>query len=83
MTVHSLNNIGTIQLLTGRPEGWTRLSRSLALATELGAPVAVVALGRGRVALPDGLTSLAAAEATAGATAARATTARSRTSTPC
>jgi len=36
VTVHSLNNIGTIQLLTGRPEGWTKLSRSLALATELG-----------------------------------------------
>lgn len=31
-----------------------------ALATELGAPVAVVALGRGRVALPDGLTDTAA-----------------------
>jgi pyrimidine operon attenuation protein/uracil phosphoribosyltransferase len=30
-----------------------------ALATELGAPVAVVALGRGRVALPDGLTTTA------------------------
>ncbi|PZF68350.1 phosphoribosyltransferase [Curtobacterium sp. MCPF17_047] len=32
-----------------------------ALATELGAPVAVVALGRGRVSLPDGLTDTAAA----------------------
>ena len=31
-----------------------------ALSTELGAPVAVVALGRGRVALPDGLTDTAA-----------------------
>ncbi|MDN3477934.1 phosphoribosyltransferase domain-containing protein [Curtobacterium sp. APC 4022] len=31
-----------------------------ALATELGAPVAVVALGRGRVSLPDGLTDTAA-----------------------
>nr|WP_252727683.1 phosphoribosyltransferase domain-containing protein [Curtobacterium sp. WW7] len=31
-----------------------------ALATELGAPVVVVALGRGRVALPDGLTTTAA-----------------------
>lgn len=31
-----------------------------ALATELGAPVAVVALGRGRLSLPDGLTDTAA-----------------------
>ncbi|MCY1138063.1 LuxR C-terminal-related transcriptional regulator [Actinoplanes sp. Pm04-4] len=36
VTVHSLNNIGTMQLLTGRPEGWTSLSRSLALATDHG-----------------------------------------------
>ncbi|MBU2668199.1 LuxR C-terminal-related transcriptional regulator [Actinoplanes bogorensis] len=34
--VHSLNNLGTMQLLTGRPEGWDNLSRSLELAEAAG-----------------------------------------------
>jgi pyrimidine operon attenuation protein/uracil phosphoribosyltransferase len=45
-----------------------------ALATELGAPVAVVALGRGRVSLPEGLTDTAA-ELVAAAAAELTTTA--------
>jgi DNA-binding CsgD family transcriptional regulator/tetratricopeptide (TPR) repeat protein len=32
VTVHSLNNMGTAQLLDGRPEGWEWLTRSLTLA---------------------------------------------------
>ncbi len=34
--MHSLNNIGTMQLLHDRPEGWETLSRSLALAEQDG-----------------------------------------------
>jgi len=34
--VHSLNNLGTMRLLSGRPDGVERLARSLALAERLG-----------------------------------------------
>jgi DNA-binding CsgD family transcriptional regulator len=34
--VHSLNNIGTMQLLTGQPQGWASLQRSLHLAEQAG-----------------------------------------------
>jgi DNA-binding CsgD family transcriptional regulator/tetratricopeptide (TPR) repeat protein len=36
VTVHSLNNIGTMQILAGRPEGWDGLRRSLELAERAG-----------------------------------------------
>jgi DNA-binding CsgD family transcriptional regulator/tetratricopeptide (TPR) repeat protein len=36
VVVHSLNNIGTMQLLHDRPEGWETLSRSLAMAEQDG-----------------------------------------------
>jgi hypothetical protein len=36
VTVHSLNNIGTMELLAGRPEGRRKLERSLALAEQAG-----------------------------------------------
>jgi hypothetical protein len=36
VVVHRLNNLGTMQLLSGRPEGAERLARSLALAERLG-----------------------------------------------
>jgi DNA-binding CsgD family transcriptional regulator len=36
VTVHSLNNIGTMQILAGRPEGWEGLRRSLELAERHG-----------------------------------------------
>jgi DNA-binding CsgD family transcriptional regulator/tetratricopeptide (TPR) repeat protein len=36
VTVHSLNNIGTMQLLAGMSEGWKKLERSLALAERAG-----------------------------------------------
>ncbi|GID32008.1 ATP-binding protein [Paractinoplanes brasiliensis] len=36
VAAHSLNTIGTMQLLAGRPEGWTNLSRSLTLAERAG-----------------------------------------------
>ncbi|PZE62338.1 phosphoribosyltransferase [Curtobacterium sp. MCPF17_001] len=50
-----------------------------ALATELGAPVAVVALGRGRVSLPDGLTVTAAELVASGAAPLTTTTPDSTT----
>jgi DNA-binding CsgD family transcriptional regulator len=36
VVVHSLNNIGTMQLLHDRPEGWQTLRRSLAVAEQEG-----------------------------------------------
>jgi DNA-binding CsgD family transcriptional regulator/tetratricopeptide (TPR) repeat protein len=36
VVVHGLNNLGTIELLAGRREGWPVLERSLALAEEAG-----------------------------------------------
>ena len=36
VTVHSLNNIGTMELLAGRPQGRDKLERSLALSEQAG-----------------------------------------------
>ena len=38
VVMHSLNNIGTVRLLAGRPEGRADLERSLALASAAGLP---------------------------------------------